>query len=314
MKALVVNYSTDYNLGVEKICNWLKSNGHQVVKAQPGSKNFKEFDIIYLSALYTWELPILIEQAKQASLHTQVEIGGPAASVMTNYILNQTGIKPQFGLDKRFDLQDGKYHSTYTSRGCIRNCEFCSVPLVEGKLREISDFIPAPIVLDPNFLACSKNHIEKVCEKLARLPYVDFLHGLDARLLEPWHIELFLKQLNILCWRFTLDSVKNESTLKNILVMLKNYGIKPQEKVIVYCIYGFSDTPTDAWERARLIMTQLAHPYAMRYQPLDTQKKDSYISKNWDNKKLVEFNRLCNIPTIQWLNNLLRSARKTSGR
>jgi hypothetical protein len=310
MKALVINCSSDYNLGCEKLANWLKQSGHDITNAGKDITNFDHYNNIYLSAIYTWDIPAMTKLVQQIPAGTKVEIGGPAASVMADYILLKTGIKPKIGLDARFDIESGKYLLTYTSRGCIRNCEFCSVPLVEGKIKEIHDFIPAPIVLDPNFLACSKEHIINSCEKLSALPTVDFLHGLDARLLEPWHIELFINKLNLVCWRFTFDSLKNKSTLKNVLAMLMNYGIKPEEKIIIYCIYGFSDTPEDAWERVNLITSLKAHPYAMRYQPLDTLEKDSYIYKNWTSIKLAEFKQLCNIPTMRWLNNLLRGAKK----
>ncbi|MEO0092279.1 MAG: hypothetical protein ABIK61_06195 [candidate division WOR-3 bacterium] len=314
MKALVINCSTDYNLGVEKIANWLKHTGHQVVKSKPKYRDFDNYDIVYLSALYTWDLPILVSQAKQAVKKTKVEIGGPAVSVMSSYIINETGIEPKIGLDRRFDLEPGKYLSTYTSRGCIRNCEFCSVPIVEGSLRELSDFNPAPIVLDPNFLACSKKHIENACEKLSHLRYIDFLHGLDARLLESWHIELFLKRLNVLCWRFTFDSLRNEMALKNALKLLKNFGIKSEEKVIIYCIYGFNEKPKDAYERVKIIKELNAHPYAMRYQPLNALYKNNYFPKDWQKEELIEFEQFCNIPTLRWLNNLLRTGVKNSYR
>ncbi len=314
MKSLIVNCDSDYNLACEKIASRLKRDGHDVTKAGIDVKNINKYDNIYLSAIYTWNIPAMIKLVQQITAGTKVEIGGPAASVMADYILLKTGIKPKIGLDARFDSEPSKYLSTYTSRGCIRNCEFCSIPLIEGKTKEIHDFIPAPIVLDPNFLACSKEHIINSCEKLSALPAVDFLHGLDARLLESWHIELFFKKLNLVCWRFTFDSLKNESTLKNVLAMLKNYQIKPAEKIIIYCIYGFSDTPEDAWDRVNLITSLKAHPYAMRYQPLDTLEKDSYIHKNWTSTKLVEFKQLCNIPTMRWLNDLLRRVRTTTAR
>jgi hypothetical protein len=309
MKALVVNYSTDYNIAIDKIANWLKRNGHQVVKAKPGKKNFSECDRIYLSALYTWELPILIEEAKIAARQTQVEIGGPAASAMSSYIQKQTGIKPKVGLDNRFETEPGKYYATYTSRGCIRNCPFCSVPSIEGTLKENLDFIPASIVLDANFLACSKIHIENACEKLSKLPYIDFLHGLDVRLLQPWHIELILNKLNLVCWRFTFDSLKNESSLVNALSMLKSYNITP-ENIIIYCIFNYDETPKDAYERANFILKHNAHPYAMRFQPLDALQKDNFVAQNWNEKELNEFKRFCNVSTLRWLNNQLKEKRR----
>lgn len=307
MKALVINCSGDYNLGCEKLTNWLKRNGHDAVKAGRDVNNLDRYDNIYLSAIYTWDLPVLIELTQRIPKGTKVEVGGPAASVMSDYVFNKTGIKPKVGLDTRFDTEVGKYLSTYTSRGCIRDCEFCSVPLVEGKTREIPDFFPAPVILDPNFLACSKEHIINACEKLSFLPAVDFLHGLDARLLEPWHIELFLNKLKLVCWRFTFDSLGSEKSLNNTIDMLKHFGIQPAENVIVYCIYGYNDTPADAYKRANLILSYKAHAYGMRFQPLNALSKNHHIADGWDDKSLQEFSQFCNTSTLRWLNQMLRT-------
>ena len=311
MKTLVVNCSKDYNLATAKITAWLKRSGHEVKKlafngclASPETAvryDTDDYKAVFLSALYTWDLPFLVEEARKAMPYAKVEIGGPAASIMPDYVFEQTGVRPVIGLDKRFDSEPARYLSTYTSRGCIRNCEFCSVPTIEGKLREMPHFLPASYVLDANILACSKAHIESVCEKLSCLSSVDFLHGLDARLLRPWHVELFLKKIKMLVWRFTFDSLQHEMDLRNILGMLEHYGIKPAESIIVYCLYGFNDTPNDAYERVGLIMSLGAHPYAMRFQPLDALVKDQHIPDEWDAKTMLEFWDFCNKPTLDWL-------------
>ena len=323
MRALVINCSKDYNLATEKIATWLKRNGYEVIKSRPnipphlnppppvGGGRGGGYDAVFLSAIYTWDLPILVQEAREALKHTKVEIGGPAASIMSDYIFAETGIKPVIGLDSRFDLEPARYLSTYTSRGCIRNCEFCSVPKVEGGLREIPNFIPTSYILDANFLACSKSHIENACEKLSLLPFIDFLHGLDARLLEPWHIELFLKKLKLPVWRFTFDSLRHETALKNVLAMLKQYGVKPEEKVIIYCLYGFKDIPKDAFERAKQVISLGTHPYAMRFQPLDTLIKDSHVPDGWNTNSLSEFGEFCNKPTLAWLYRLLKCQSKS---
>jgi hypothetical protein len=278
MKALVINCSKDYNLGAEKIAAWLRRNGYEVTKSKLGNKEIVGYDKVFLSTLYTWDLPILVQEAQKAIKPIEVEIGGPAASIMPDYIFAETGIKPAIGLDDRFESEPARYLSTYTSRGCIRNCEFCSVPIVEGGLREIPNFMPTSYILDPNFLACAKSHIENACEKLSALPFVDFLHGLDARLLEPWQVELFLKKLKMPVWRFTFDS----------------------------CLYGFKDTPKDAEERAKQVINLGAHPYAMRFQPLNALSKDNYIPDGWDVNSLIKFGEFCNKPTLAWVYSLLR--------
>ncbi len=313
MKALVINCSEDYNLATAKITAWLKRRGY-IVKKMPNKgtvarnpgESTNSYDAVFLSALYTWDLPLLVDEAHKALQRSKVEIGGPAASIMPDYVFEQTGIKPVIGLDERFDSEPARYLSTYTSRGCIRNCEFCSVPTIEGELKERSDYVPASYVLDANILACSRDHIENVCEKLSCLSMVDFLHGLDARLVKAWQVELLSRKLKMPVWRFTFDSLKHEAELKHTLDILRENGIRPEEKIIIYCLYGFDDTPGDAYERAKLIMSLGAHPYAMRFQPLDALVKDQNISRGWDAKTVREFWDFCNTPTLAWLYQQIR--------
>ena len=313
MKTLVINCSEDYNLAAAKIAAWLKRQGHAVRKlpnkgsiAQNPAESANRYDAVYLSALYTWDLPLLVEQARMATRRSRVEIGGPAASIMPDYVLNETGIRPVIGLDQRFDSEPARYLSTYTSRGCIRHCEFCSVPAIEGGLREMADFVRASYVLDANILACSKRHIEHVCERLSSLSMVDFLHGLDARLVQPWQVELLSKTLRMPVWRFTFDSLRHETQLKQTLDILREHGIEPEGKVIIYVLCGFDDAPRDAYERAKLIMSLGAHPYAMRFQPLDGLVKDQYVSSGWTVGTMREFWDFCNTPTLGWLYQQIR--------
>jgi hypothetical protein len=95
-------------LGAEKIANWLKRNGHQVKKAKSGTKSFGEYDTVYLSALYTWELPVLIEEAKKKNfllpvpfLHMMIQFGNTALSeffekhlpqIINNYLSLKTSM------------------------------------------------------------------------------------------------------------------------------------------------------------------------------------------------------------------------------
>ena len=124
-------------------------------------KKYPVFDVIAVTTLFTfyWAQTIdTINEAKQfVSKYGKIYVGGIAATILPSYIEKETGIKPIEGLlDKPGILdQDNndiidvlpldysileeieyKYPSHdayfgYTSRGCIRNCAFCAVKILE---------------------------------------------------------------------------------------------------------------------------------------------------------------------------------------
>jgi hypothetical protein len=58
------------------------------------------------------------------------------------------------------------------------------------------------------------------------------------------------------------------------------------EYIIVYCLYGFLDTPQDFLQRIIDLIEWGVVTYPMRYQPLEPCNKDSYISPNWQSEQL----------------------------
>ena len=77
----------------------------------------------------------------------------------------------------------------FLSRGCIRRCPWCVVPVKEGKIRAVADIEEIAgdrrevELMDNNFLANGPAFVREQLEKIARLKLrVDFNQGLDARL------------------------------------------------------------------------------------------------------------------------------------
>ena len=124
------------------------------------------FDVICITTLFTFHWKITIETinfAKQLCKDVSCFfIGGIAATIVPDYIENETGIRPITGildkpgvLDKRnriiidtlpLDYSilheiDYKYPVTdayfsYTTRGCVNECDFCAVPILEPQYQE----------------------------------------------------------------------------------------------------------------------------------------------------------------------------------
>ena len=215
---------------------------------------------------FTW----LIKQAEQlASLWPgEVLMGGPGLMKPTEC----EGFEPIL------------FHNpcaTFTTRGCPRKCSFCAVPQIEGDLKEIPNFRPAPVICDNNLLAATKKHIRRVVDRLKIFPYVDFNQGLDARLFDL-DIALMLGELRCKV-RFAFDYWGMESKVKDAIELCKKHTTKD---ISVYCLIGFNDTPEDARERLETIRSWGILPNPARYQPLNAKHKNEYVANGWSEFEL----------------------------
>lgn len=172
-----------------------------------GYKIDPQWDRVYITTLFTfhWEITIkTIEFAKQlVKSNDHIWIGGVMASVIPKELREATGIKNiHVGLLDKAGLLDKnniiiddlpldysildeinyKYPENnayygYTTRGCVRRCEFCAVPILEPKFKKyvpLTDKIRGVInkygekrnllLLDNNVLAspCFDDIIEEI--------------------------------------------------------------------------------------------------------------------------------------------------------
>lgn len=247
-----------------------------------GVVNWVKDGIAYVSVPFTWYLPKAYEICTFWGLVCKVKAGGPAVDLMPDFLSNVSEVGGK--------VDALRYHNpdaVFTSRGCIRKCRFCAVPKIEGDLVELKSWEPKPIVCDNNLLACSKKHFDKVIDSLKNVPNVDFNQGLDARLLTNYHADR-LAELDIFSVRLAWDSVGYETQVMSAIEKLRKSGIK-KTKIRVYVLIGFKDTMQDARYRLETLknMGVLINP--MRYNPLNTLRRDSYIAPGWTDRDLRRF-------------------------
>lgn len=123
-------------------------------------KKYPEWDRVFVTTLFTFYWKTTIETIEFAKLLVKkpkdLMVGGVLASIQPKEIEEATGIKPHIGILRAGDLDKGdtqmidelpldysildeveyKYPMTnayysYTTRGCIRHCAFCAVPILE---------------------------------------------------------------------------------------------------------------------------------------------------------------------------------------
>jgi len=247
------------------VYNWLKDIAQWRIK-----------NTLYLSVVFSWDLQKALRVQEESKL--KVVIGGPAAKL--------AGIESPEPLPFS-PLQFHNPLATFTTRGCPNACEFCAVPKIEGGLRELPSWEIKPVICDNNLLAASQQHFDRVIDSFKPLPYVDFNQGLDAYLFTDHHARR-MGELKAACVRFAFDSVNDETAVMDAIARARAHGLKD---IGVYVLFGFQDTPDDAKYRLEKIRSLGIRPNPMRYQPLNCQKKNSFVEKGWMKKQLEDTER-----------------------
>jgi hypothetical protein len=237
----------------------------------------------FLSVVFSWHLDKAYSRAIwYKNLGYNVRAGGPAISLNPDYLADVAEISGQVDALSRHNP-----NATFTTRGCIRKCPFCAVPKIEPEFIELTDWQPKPIVCDNNLLAASRAHFDRVIDRLKKLSGVDFNQGLDARLLTKYHADR-LTELNLYAVRLAWDNSRYEKSFMSAFETLREVGI-PSKLIRVYVLIGFDDTPEDALYRLETVKKLGALTNPMRYQPLDSQRRNQYVAPGWSDRELNRF-------------------------
>lgn len=318
MKILLVEpaYYTQYPpLGLLKLSTLYKSEGHDV-RFVRGLELVTRFvpDEIKVTSLFTWAWrPVWEAVAFYRALfpRAKLSLGGIYATLMPEHA-RQSGADEVFvGLTKEVeDLmpdyslvpdwhQQRAASVMFSHRGCIRKCDFCAVPKLEGKPFQIRPnsriaHLVHPdhkrvILWDNNVLG--ESHWRELFTELNELNVeVDFNQGLDARLVTE-EVANALTGLNIPTIRFAYDFPGMRKGMQRAITNLRAAGLSTHRfgHICCYVLYNYRDTPEDLFGRIRDLLAWGIAAYPMRYQPLTGEhalEKDSYVSPNWTIEQL----------------------------
>lgn len=256
---------------------------------------------LYLSIPFTWLLPTaksLIE-----AHDGPVCVGGPAVQLMPDFFKGMAKeINPSCPVEP---LLFHNLLATFTSRGCPNQCGFCAVPKLEGDFKQLLEWRLAPVICDNNLLAATRSHYNRVVDRLKllspatyKMQPVDFNQGLEARLLKPHHVRR-LTELKAVKVRFAFDHVNDESQVAEAINLCRRHGLKDFG---VYVLIGFNDCPDSALYRLEKVRSWGIMPNPMRYQPLDSLVKNSYVSPAWSEKLLKSVMRYYS--RLTWLGHI----------
>lgn len=283
------------NLALMKLSAWHRRQGDEVVFNYP----LDQADITYVACVFSknaYRVPSCITHV----------LGGTGFGISRVKYSKFYGLEVWQWLDPviedmmpDYSLYNGNASYGFTSRGCIRRCEYCVVPHKEGKIKpwhsiyQFWDRKHRDIVLLDNNLLASPNWKETLTDLEKEKLRVDFNQGLDIRLVNEQNARYLsrLKYKKAQSLRFALDDIKYEKAFRRGMEILAKAGIT-LSSIMVYFLIGFNSSLEEDLERLDIIKSYKATPFAMAYQEVNGVKPR--IAR--DRRELTEFARWVNLP------------------
>jgi len=296
LKVLLVDVdSVWFNLALMKLSSWHKCRGDYVYlirlprKYRRGfgkpldltiNSPMRNYDRAYVSCIFSENAPLAKGIVKMLeSLGVEVELGGSGVDLKSQLPNEVEHIMPDY------DLYGLNYSVGFITRGCIRSCPWCIVPLKEGKIRfnaPLKEFLHPRhrkvMLLDNNLLAYD-GHIDVLRELALKRLMVSFNQGLDIRLIEnenaKWlsHIKYRDDQFKAPRLYFSWDILNIESEVYRGIEILRKHGI-PGRHMMFYMLCGYNVKREDyTWDyfmgndyyRFQVLRRLGVMPYVMKY-------------------------------------------------
>lgn len=194
------------NLVLMKLSAHHKALGNEVSMYLP----LERYDKIYASKIFTDSSFVLAGN---------MEVGGTGYDMKIKLPSDIDDIRPDYSIYPNCDYSVG-----FTTRGCIRNCEFCFVPEKEGKIheyRKVADIWRGTgnlVLMDNNILAMPRKFVEVLEFCVKQSIKVDFNQGLDCRLVTDDIIKLLIKYKKCIFpeIRFAFDSLGYRNAVERV--------------------------------------------------------------------------------------------------
>lgn len=233
-------------------------------------------DEVHVSVTFTYDRLAAERLAEEWSRVAPVKIGGVGWR------------SPEFPYgDPGAEFIPGRYIRDgyiFTSRGCPRDCWFCSVPKRTGKTIRLLPIIEGWNILDDNLLACPRHHVESVFTMLRRQQRrIEFTGGLEAKALEDYQVGLLadLKPRPNCFWAY--DPGDAYETLKSAAKRLLDAGFTARShRLRCYVLIGYpKDTFTAAEKRLNDMLDLGFTPFAMLWRPETPSQEKWRPTKEW---------------------------------
>jgi hypothetical protein len=262
------------NLALMKISAYHKAKGDQVSWCGTPIEAM-QYDKVYGSQIFTdserWDAPNL-------------EMGGSGYDKTKKLLPEIDDMPPDYSIYPECDYSIG-----FTTRGCIRKCSFCFVPIMEGNIKEYRTIGQiwrgkGDIVLyDNNILALPEKFREVIRFCQMHKIKVDFNQGLDVRLMNEDLTLYFLENIRYIKQpKFAFDDLAYKTIVENFCSKIQHLGHK-----INWYVYANKNWES-ALERCLILKRLSQKPYVMRDKSIAKDKK-YVILAHWCNNVVGAF-------------------------
>ena len=263
MKVLLIDVDSKIpNLALMKLSAYHKLNGDKVYL-----NSCDKPDKVYASAIFTRSKPVCKLLQK---VFSNIEIGGTGWDIDKKLPAEIEDKTPDYS------LYNYEGYIDFSTRGCIRNCEFCFVPRKEGKLCQAKPINRIAVgnqkdmmLLDNNFTA-DPLMIDKCGDIKERDLTVNICQGVDIRLLSTInHIKADCIAKALLSIRhkerinIAWDLMEYEKQVKEGIKIITQYCSGSRLKCYMLC--GYNTTFEEDMYRFEELRKLKVVPYVMVY-------------------------------------------------
>ena len=275
MKVLLIDVDGKLpNIALHKLAIWHENQGDEV----------------------TWNLPLFLDQADKVYISTILTKSWPKVENLVGLrpdaVVGGTGtwgfIDPPPKLPAEVEVVKARINYGFTTRGCIRHCPFCLVPLVEGNIRVVGDIYDVwdgkskKLTLFDNNILALPDHFETIVEQLVLNGLtVDFNQGLDIRLVTPEIARILLK-VKTKDIRFAFDSPSLESVFRRKIDILRSNGFT-NKYFFIYVLVGYNTTFEEDMRRVNVLKELHCRPYIMRHEKTPNERRYKELA-SWANQ------------------------------
>lgn len=248
------------NIALMKLSAYYKSRGHTISFDEP------EPDRVYVSVIFkenAWKAKAQYQMFPNA----EVIVGGSGVDLQKRLPDAIEYCKPDY------DLYPSSKSQGFASRGCVRNCEFCIVPIKEGRIKPAQhpaefhdDRFKTCMLMDNNLFAAPRPYVRDVFKWFIDSGIrMDMTQGFDIRLLNEEYAGLLAEVKHETSIRFAWDNINDQEKIDNGIKLLKDAGINLKQWVSFYVLCGFNTTFEQDLYRCNHLRELGANSYVMQY-------------------------------------------------